>query len=586
MPQLLIEEPAQPVGQPNATPGMFGALQGDALQRMGRVSQALGEVILTNAETQAKTRAMQFDADLKAERDMISTEPDIEKRAGLFDEAEKRLMDKYRPGGLSGGAGVFDQYAGMSASEHRSALEYRTAVDGINQTREGKGQIVGHLANKAAYAESYEEADAYFKEGELELSDDAAQRVFSQDELLEVRQKSVGDAINLMAEKNPSMASQFHERFKEMLPADVNAALEKKLKTEGDIEDAQIVADSIVDDLGWDAPLDEMLKAARGRSSGAVRERAETQLKESWSAYQQSKNQRQTDALDAYAQEIGAVFDGEEPPDPANLTATWHTIRRKAEASGLGHSEVSQLKSLWDNYSSSGGKPKVETDWNFYEDVFSNPEKLGTRGYTTADLELRLGPTELKQAIQLRNDMRAGVLPNQAVITREINAEFDRQGIKDAKEKGFYRSMIQTRLEANEKVPTPAEIRAEAQSAIATKVDAGIAFFDNPQKGLEQHIASMRDGDPSLYRLAYWYASEGGNLTPTDLQIDAQVTKIERRLAKDQGTKPRHDAMLRRYRAEGDRAAQELLGRGYSLEDVNATEADVAEWGVKPEGSW
>lgn len=202
MPRLIVSEAASPVQMPTASPASFGAGSAQALQRTGGMMQALGQVLNQYAESTARVKVIQYEQDLSAEAEAISMDPDIQGRAKKFDEAQRRLIDKHRPG--FGSRNTYDQRASLSTGSIRSQFQARTMQDGIKESRLNTDLEVMHSMMKAANADSDEDAAASLLEAERALSESAL--YYTPAEQAIKLQTALGQGIRAMADTNPERA--------------------------------------------------------------------------------------------------------------------------------------------------------------------------------------------------------------------------------------------------------------------------------------------------------------------------------------------------------------------------------------------
>lgn len=227
MPRLIVEEPAQLAQQPSASPASFGALQGQAMQRTGRVTQALGEVLQEYGKTKAKAAAVQYGNELEAEANKLSLDPDIEKRGQKFDAIQRKIASKYR--GNAGIGGLFDQYADTSTQEVRSRFEHKTMLDGIAESRRNVTMEVESLMLRAATTEDDEEVGVLFQEAQVALGD--SDLFMTKAEQEQTLRDSVGVGLRAMAQTNPHRMLKWTDRLGSMLGPEVTAVYREQALT-------------------------------------------------------------------------------------------------------------------------------------------------------------------------------------------------------------------------------------------------------------------------------------------------------------------------------------------------------------------
>lgn len=219
MPRLIVQDAATPVGQRFATPDSFGAGAGRAMQQTGQVAQALGEVMNQYAESQGRAQAIRYEQELEAEANRISLDPDIAGRGEKFEQAQRRLAERFRP--KIGGRAAFDQRSDFATRAIRSGFDHRAATDGIKEARLNTDLEVQHSMMRMARAESTEDVGAAMLEAREALQ--SASLFYTPAEQTRKIQDAYGAGIRAMADTNPALALKVIDDFGPMLGPEVTA---------------------------------------------------------------------------------------------------------------------------------------------------------------------------------------------------------------------------------------------------------------------------------------------------------------------------------------------------------------------------
>ena len=224
MPRLLVQEAPAPTGQRLATPEAFGAGVGRAMQQTGQVAQALGEVMNQYAESQGRAQAIRYEQELEAEANRISLDPDIAGRGEKFEQAQRRLQERFRP--KIGGRASFDQRSDFATRALRSKFDHQAAVDGINEARLNTDLEVTHKAIKMSEAADKEDIGASMLE--IRESIQAAGLLYTPAEQTQKIQDAYGTALDVMSELKPVMALEVMKDFAPYLKPEVITVYREK----------------------------------------------------------------------------------------------------------------------------------------------------------------------------------------------------------------------------------------------------------------------------------------------------------------------------------------------------------------------
>lgn len=219
MPRLIVQDAPAPVGQRPASPDSFGAGAGRAMQQTGQVAQALGEVMNQYAESQGRAQAIRYEQELEAEANRISLDPDIAGRGAKFEQAQRRLADRFRP--KIGGRATFDQRSDFATRAIRSGFDHRTATDGIRESRLNTDLEVTASMMRMARAESTEDVGAAMLEAREALQ--SSSLFYTPAEQTRKIQDAYGAGIRAMADTNPVLALKVIDDFGPMLGPEVTA---------------------------------------------------------------------------------------------------------------------------------------------------------------------------------------------------------------------------------------------------------------------------------------------------------------------------------------------------------------------------
>ncbi len=227
MPRLIVQDAPTPVGQRGATPEAFGAGVGRSMQQTGQVAQALGQVMNQYAESQGRAQAIRYEQELEAESNRISLDPDIAGRGEKFEQAQRRLQERFRP--KIGGRVTFDQRSDFATRALRSKFDHQAAVDGINEARLNTDLEVQHSALRMAEAETTEEIGGYMLEMRKAIED--AGLYYTPAEQTKKIQDAFGMGIRAMVDKNPVLALKVIDDFGTMLGPEVMAVYREEAIT-------------------------------------------------------------------------------------------------------------------------------------------------------------------------------------------------------------------------------------------------------------------------------------------------------------------------------------------------------------------
>lgn len=574
MPKLIVQDEARPSNLPTASPTAFGAGVGTAMRQTGVVAQALGEVMNEYAKRDARVKAVQYEAELSAEAQRISLDPDIAGRESQFDDAAKRIREKYRPKYFTGS--TFDERAGLATQDLRTKFSHKNTLDAIAEGRRGAVLEADHYGIKAAGAETDEEAASYF--AQIAETFDDAHLFLTENERTIAKRDALGTSLKLMAKSNPGMAERFKERLKDVLEPEDVAALEVSIQTESTEIASQEGADSIIDRYGLDASMDELMKAARREFKGEVRSAVEARLATAKRYHDSSKAEAESYARDKYFGQVNAYFEpgSQSRLKPEELPTARRQLRLQMDAEGVPATIQDSILNEFDALAS--GTAKTDIDLDAYSDLLENPEKIGTPGYMPNELQAMFGKEKATKLTELSVAIGQGKIPNRQVINATISDAFDEEGMgstQHREERAAIRQQVLAEIAARGGVVEPVEALTITRALIKAAKDRTWFGGADPVGAQSKEIDTAANADPELFRLAVWRASRGGSHAPTREEIAATVRSIQRAVAEFERTHSAEEVglFLAEQRERGNAGA--LLLRRSGLVDDDTLMADL-----------
>lgn len=559
MPKLITADPAAVIGTPNASGAAFGAGVGAARNALGDSFGALGKVMAEYASSKSRAAAAQYKQDLSEKVAEINANPNVEERPKQFQDAQRELFKTHRPTWANGMPHEYDAEAGFAGQSLRIGLVDQMRQDAMQQTRDNDKIEFGQIAASIAHAKTDVDANLGIASGVALLARRESAGFYSTAQATTLWQGTLHDAIDLTTETNPERAGRLLEAHKDFLSADQQVGLRAKVQGETTLLNAQAVEDAAFAALPSGSSLPAYEGFIRSHASGKEREIALSNAGARWSSNDRAVTEYRTNAASGIISEMYTAHNAGIPP--SQITEIGNQFMRKAIAAGLEGGQLNAVASTWDSLTKQGA---VRTDWGYFDEVFTDPSKVGTPGYTAPEMAARMAPGEMSKALDLSRSARMGSLPEQGTVNRTISDELDSYGIQDKEDRGKLRGQIQTDMQA----VNPKD-RADVLKTIRARLNPSQGSHFGPQGDVDMTSAaiidSQRDADPTLVRLAVWDASGAGRHLADEDQVASNILarQDEVQRFRETHTSAETTAYLARLADEGARRAHSLTRDGY-----------------------